>query len=580
MQSKINKAIEIPTYVDENKKSINVCAYCRVSTNDKDQANSFESQKKFFEREFDFHGNWKKKHIFADKGISGTSLNHRDEFNKMIRLALNGEYDLIITKEVSRFSRNVKDLLNIVGELRKNNVYVYFMSDEINTQVDDYGEKLATVGLQAEAESRRTSKRVKWGQQRKMEQGVVFGRREMLGYNIIKTDQNNYKFEIIPKEAEIVEKIFKLYAKGKGTFQIARLLEQEGIKTKRYKNGWSNTVILRVLRNEKYVGDLFLGKTYTPDCLTHKKVYNKNNVSTTVYHKNHHPKEAIISRKLWNQVQARLKENEMSEEVKAKHSNRFWCSGKVFCGICGQRFVSHNKKLKATDDNGNNIYRKRWTCWEQQNHGRKKLQTLATGEVVEVGCTNITVSDEVLKTCAIDIIESAVKPMIEQIKDEFLELQDIELNNYKNSNEAKILKLQDEIESNKEKRFKAFDEYNSNQMTKSDYDYIVSRYNEENARINEEIEKLKESDYLQINRENEIVQRKNAFNQLIELKDKKVNEEILHTLIDKILVYPNNYLEYYFYFQKQPVIVSFETKGRLENYQVYTTVQSENKYRI
>ncbi|MDD6727888.1 MAG: recombinase family protein, partial [Eubacteriales bacterium] len=347
MEIIVNNPKEIASYYDENRE-LNVCAYCRVSTNDKDQRNSFKAQKEFFEAEFKLHNNWKKKTIFADEGISGTSLNKRDNFNKMISLAKKKQFDFIITKEVSRFSRNIQDLLNIVEDLRKIDVFVYFMSDDINTQNSDYRAKLIEAGEQAEAESRKTSKRVKWGQQQKMKQGFALGRREMLGYNIVKVDDDTQRFDIIPEEAEIVKLIFKTYAtSNKGTFQIARMLEQKGYKTKRFKNGWSNTVILRILRNEKYVGDLALGKTFTPNFLDHKKKYNRGE-SASYYIKNHHT--GIISRQTWNKVQAKLKENEPSDEIKAKHSNRFWCSGKIFCGICGQRFVSHNKKLKALDE--------------------------------------------------------------------------------------------------------------------------------------------------------------------------------------------------------------------------------------
>ena len=109
---------------DNDEQTIAVCAYCRVSIDKDDQRNSFEAQKRFFDREFENHPNWTVRTIYADKGISGTSLKKRDEFNRMIADAMAGRYDLIITKEVSRFSRNVQDLLNTVEELRNNKVYV------------------------------------------------------------------------------------------------------------------------------------------------------------------------------------------------------------------------------------------------------------------------------------------------------------------------------------------------------------------------------------------------------------------------------------------------------------------------
>ena len=175
---------------DNDEQKIAVCAYCRVSTDKDDQRNSFEPQKRFFDREFENHPNWTVRTIYADKGISGTSLKKRDEFNRMIADAMAGKYDLIITKEVSRFSRNVRDILNIVGDLRDRGVHIWFLAEDIYTEDKDYEEQLIKAGDQAEAESRKTSKRVQWGQLRQMENGVIFGRKEMFGYNI-KRDENN-----------------------------------------------------------------------------------------------------------------------------------------------------------------------------------------------------------------------------------------------------------------------------------------------------------------------------------------------------------------------------------------------------
>ena len=127
---------------DNDEQKIAVCAYCRVSTDKDDQRNSFEAQKRFFDREFENHPNWTVRTIYADKGISGTSLKKRDEFNRMIADAMAGRYDLIITKEVSRFSRNVRDILNIVGDLRDRGVHIWFLAEDIYTEDKDYEEQL------------------------------------------------------------------------------------------------------------------------------------------------------------------------------------------------------------------------------------------------------------------------------------------------------------------------------------------------------------------------------------------------------------------------------------------------------
>ena len=205
----------------------------------------------------------------------------------MIEDAENGKFDLVLTKEIARFARNTKDSLEYTRKLKKMGIGVLFTIDNINTFDTDGELRLTIMSALAQDESRRTSERVKWGQKRRMEQGVVFGR-EVFGYYLEKG-----VLTVNPEEAEVVKMIFHKYvAEGKGTHVIAKELYEQGITAKR--NGrWSNTMILKILRNEKYVGDLAQKKTYTPDYLDHKKKYNKGE-EEIIYIKDHH--EAIIDR--------------------------------------------------------------------------------------------------------------------------------------------------------------------------------------------------------------------------------------------------------------------------------------------
>lgn len=247
-----------------------------------------------------------------------------------------GKFNLILTKEVSRFARNTVDTLSYTRKLKEAGVGVIFTIDNIDTRDSDGELRLTIMASLAQEESRKTSERVKWGQQRRMEQGVVFGR-DMLGYTV-----KNGNLFINPEEVPIVKAIFHKYTnEGKGVHVIARELIEEGLRTKRISL-WSNTVILQVLRNEKYVGDLCQKKTFTPDYLTHKKKYNRGN-EEKIYIKDHH--EAIIDRDLWNRTQAELKRRSPSADQRSRHSNHYWCSGKICCGECGSRFVSRTKKL-------------------------------------------------------------------------------------------------------------------------------------------------------------------------------------------------------------------------------------------
>lgn len=365
--------------LNEERKMIEikkrVAAYCRVSTENEDQANSFESQQRYFKQYIDRNPDWELYEIFADEGISGTNTKKRKEFKRMIACAQNGDFDLIITKEISRFARNTLDSIYYTRELKKHGVGVIFMNDNINTLDGDAELRLAIMSSIAQEESRKTSERVKWGQKRQMEQGVVFGR-SMLGYDV-----KNGKMTINEEGAKIVRLIFhKFVNEGKGTHIIARELREEDIRPMRVKE-WQNTVILRIIRNEKYCGDLVQKKTYTPDFLSHEKKYNRGQEEFVII-KDHH--EPIISRELFEEANRILDERSLSQEGKAKHSNRYPFSGKIKCGCCGSSYVARYKTRKD-----GSCY-KAWRCNEAAKHG--SLHIDKTGN--QVGCTGASIRNE------------------------------------------------------------------------------------------------------------------------------------------------------------------------------------------
>ena len=345
----------------------NVAAYCRVSTDSGDQANSFESQQRYFREYIEGHSNWKLYGIFADEGVSGTSTKKRREFKRMIDCACRGEIDLILTKEISRFARNTLDSIAYTRKLKEHGVGVIFMNDNINTLDPDAELRLTIISSIAQDEIRRTSERVKWGRQRRMEQGVVFGR-SMLGYDV-----SGGKMTVNPEGAEVVKLIFRKYAEeGKGTHVIARELREEGIAPMRVKE-WSNTVILRVIRNEKYCGDLVQRKTYTPDYLDHRKRYNCGEEEFVIIRDHHEP---IISRELFEKANRIADGRALSQKDKAKYSSRYIFSGKIKCGMCGRSYVV---KCKNRSDGSR---AKLWRCGEAVKHGRT------------AGCSNESIRNE------------------------------------------------------------------------------------------------------------------------------------------------------------------------------------------
>ena len=276
---------------------IKVAAYCRVSTDFDDQLNSLSVQISYFTEYINNHENYELIEVYYDEGITGTSTKKRDGFNRMISDCENGKINLILTKEVSRFARNTVDTLNYTRRLSELNIGVIFMNDGIDTRDKDGELRLTIMSSIAQEESRKISERVKWGMRRRMENGVVLGCGRIYGYKVI-----DGKLEIVPEEAEIVKEIFHQYLyEGKGSHTIAHNLSERGIPTLKNRV-WSPQHVLKILKNEKYAGDLTQWKVYKPNVLAEKASINHgdNPDAPLITIQNHH--EGIVSREMWNAV--------------------------------------------------------------------------------------------------------------------------------------------------------------------------------------------------------------------------------------------------------------------------------------
>lgn len=430
--------------VDVRKR---VAAYCRVSTDHEDQANSFESQQRYFRQYIERNPDWELYEIFADEGISGTNTKKRSEFKRMIACAKEGDFDLIITKEISRFARNTLDSIYYTRDLKKHGVGVIFMNDNINTLDGDAELRLAIMSSIAQEESRKTSERVKWGQKRQMEQGVVFGR-SMLGYDV-----KDGKMAINEEGAKIVRLIFHKFAnENKGTHVIARELREAGITPMRVKE-WSNTVILRVIRNEKYCGDLVQKKTFTPDFLSHEKKYNRGEEEFVII-KDHH--EPIVSRELFEKANRILDEKSLTQEGKAKHSNRYPFSGKIKCGCCGSSYVARYKNRK------NGTRYKAWRCYKSATQGSPHTDKAGN----PLGCSNPSIRNEdavhimYLVTRSLQLEEKKITANLLSVIQSVLSV---------NTNYSHIEKLKEQIQSVEDKRTQLIDLCISGAITKQEF---------------------------------------------------------------------------------------------------------------
>ncbi len=318
------------------REVISVAVYCRVSTQSDEQATSFENQVTFFRAYVKSHPEWQLYEIYTDEGITGTSVKKREGFLHMIRDAERGCFSLLLTKEISRFARNLLDSISYTRHLKKLGCGVYFLSDGIDTRDGDAELRLAILASIAQEESRRTSERVKWGQKRRMEAGVVFGR-ALFGYDLI-----DGKLYVKEAEAETVRYIFRAFlSENKTPADIARMLDHEGIHPAR-ADAWRSSVITRMLQNEKYCGDLVQKKTMTTDYLTHEKKYNRGEEALVILRDHHAP---IISREDFEAVQARLAERKQAP--RKKHSSRYPLSGKVICGFCGRPMTARVQERRG-----------------------------------------------------------------------------------------------------------------------------------------------------------------------------------------------------------------------------------------
>ncbi|MDL2238361.1 recombinase family protein [Christensenellaceae bacterium OttesenSCG-928-K19] len=274
----------------DNDVAQRVAIYVRVSTGNILQTSSYELQKKYYEDFVAHHPNWTLVKIYADEGISGTTLAHRDEFNKMVADCRAGKIDMIITKSVSRFSRNVVDCISIVRTLAEltHPVGVFFESECIFSLKDDAQMALSFQATMAQEESHIRSRSMETSLRMRLDGGLPLTPK-LLGYS----HDLDGRLVVNPNEESTVKLIFYMYLYGYSTSDIADTLTELGKKTYLGNIKWTSSSIVQVLRNERHCGDVLTRKTFTPNYLNHKAKKNRGDRPQSIY-RNHHP--AIITR--------------------------------------------------------------------------------------------------------------------------------------------------------------------------------------------------------------------------------------------------------------------------------------------
>ena len=354
--SVIPAKVQFDTSIKLSDKMLKVAAYCRVSTDEEEQDSSYEAQVEYYTNKIQDNPNWKFAGIYADDGKSGTNTKKRADFKTMVKDALNGKIDMILTKSVSRFARNTVDSLVTIRELKAKNIAIVFEKEGVNT-LEGTGEILITIlSSLAQEESRNISENTRWGVVQRFENGkMIVNHNKFMGY----TKNENGDLVIVQEEAEIVRLIFRLYLEGYSAKKISQYLEENGIKTATGQDKWYDSVIFKMLRNEKYMGDALLQKTYTVDFMTKKKVINKGIVPQYYVEDDHEP---IIPKELFYRVQEELaRRASMNKSAvtrkknqKSKFSSEYALTSLLLCGDCGQEYRrvtwSRNGKKRLCGD--------------------------------------------------------------------------------------------------------------------------------------------------------------------------------------------------------------------------------------
>ena len=316
--------------INEVKKR-RVAGYARVSTDSEEQQTSYEAQVDYYTNYIKSRDDWEFVQVYTDEGISATNTKKRDGFKRMVKDALDGKIDLIVTKSVSRFARNTVDSLSTIRKLKEHGTEVFFEKENIWT-FDSKGELLITImSSLAQEESRSISENCTWGQRKRFADGkVTVPFERFLGYN--RGEDGN--LIVNPEQAKVVKKIYRLFLQGYSPFGIAKELTEEGILTPGGKKKWSAGTVNAILRNEKYKGDALLQKSFTVDFLTKEKKKNEGEIPQYYVTGNH---EAIIPPSTFDRVQRLL---EQRKAGKNRISSVSIYSSRIKCGDCGSWYGS------------------------------------------------------------------------------------------------------------------------------------------------------------------------------------------------------------------------------------------------
>ena len=487
---------------------LRVVYYARVSTGKDAQLHSLSAQQEYFENKIKDNKNWTFAGAYIDEGISGKSVKNREHFLDMIKDGKMKKFDLIITKEISRFARNTLDSLQYTRELLNEGVGVFFENDHINTLEPDSEFKLTIMASIAQEEIRKMSDRLNFGFRQSIRKGVVLGNDVIWGYR-----KNGGRLEIVPEEAEMVKMIFDMYAnKDMGVRRIAKAITDKGYRNSN-GNPFSFSTIKGILVNPKYKGWYCGGKTHKVDYQSSEIKRLPQEEWTMYKDETQTAVPAIVSEELWDKANAKLKMNsaKVASDDKTSYQNKYPYSGKIYCGehnVCYHHGVYHYKS-------GDKEY---WACREYGNGNKCRNPQVYQSEI-----------DAIMK--------EVYNQMVCEKAAIVSELIDI----YKESGSDKAIqrekkKVTDEINKLLDRQEKLLNIYMDGDITNSEFKIQKQRYGEQVDKLRERLETLEEDEAKSVEMKKNIDNLREIIANELDFSG-EMSKNVIDSLIDKIVVY-------------------------------------------
>ena len=416
-------------FLEKDRKAIlNVGAYCRVSTDTEEQQGSYNSQVNHYAEKIKSTPGWRFVKVYGDEGISGTNADNRPGFQEMMQDCENGKLDLIITKSISRFSRNVTVTLEVARKLRDKGIGIFFEKENLNTLHYTSESLLAIFSSLAQAESESMSENIKMGREYRYKQGeCCYNMGKIFGFN----QDSNGIVTINEEQAIVVRLMYDGYLNGMSIGGIIKDLQERKIPSPTGKEKWSPGTVERILSSEKYKGDFLARKTFTVDPISKKKKKNTGQVSQYLI-TNHHP--AIIEPEKFDMVQSEMtrrgciKKNDKKKHY-GKYSGKFPFNNLIICGDCGAKY----RRTMWVEKNGEK--KLVWRCVNRIQHGKTYCRrsvsindtylTKKTVEAINIIYKSRSRVKDILKCSIASLMGDTEQPMITKNTARLEELSDL-----------------------------------------------------------------------------------------------------------------------------------------------------------